>query len=136
MLKFAAAYGSAALTFVILDVIWLGTMTGLLYRPALAPILADQFRVVPVVFFYILFAGGILLFAIMPGLEAQRWLSAAIRGALLGLVAYGTYDLTNHATLSVWATKITLIDMAWGAFATAVASTAGYFAASWFTMRS
>ena len=39
---------------------------------------------------------------------------------LLGLLAYGTYDLTNQATLRGWSSLITAIDMAWGATLTAV----------------
>jgi uncharacterized membrane protein len=53
-----------------------------------------------------------------------------VSGALLGLVAYGTYDLTNQATLKTWSTTITLADMAWGSVLTALAASAGYLAAS------
>ncbi len=45
-------------------------------------------------------------------------------------VAYATYDLTNQATLRVWSTQISVIDIAWGAGITALASTAGYLAAA------
>ena len=53
------------------------------------------------------------------------WPQAALNGALLGLVAYGTYDLTNQATLKTWPITITLIDMSWGVLLTAVAAAAG-----------
>jgi uncharacterized membrane protein len=43
-------------------------------------------------------------------------------GALLGLVAYGTYDLTNQATLKDWPWVVTLTDLAWGAFVTGAAA--------------
>jgi uncharacterized membrane protein len=51
-------------------------------------------------------------------------------GALLGLVAYGTYDLSNYSTLQGWPLALTAIDMAWGAVLSAVAALAGYLAAS------
>jgi len=57
---------------------------------------------------------------------AATWQWAAKRGALLGLVAYGTYDLTNWATLRGWSVQVTLMDWAWGTFATAVACTVGF----------
>jgi uncharacterized membrane protein len=49
-------------------------------------------------------------------------------GALFGFFCYATYDLTNQATLVVWATKITVLDLCWGTFLTASGATAGYFA--------
>jgi uncharacterized membrane protein len=135
MLKFSVAYGSAAVTFLVMDALWLSTMTGLLYRPVLGPILADQVRLVPAVVFYVLFLGGIVYFGIAPALAAERWTIALLNGALFGLLAYATYDLTNQATLELWTTKITIADMAWGAVVSGAASTAGYFAAQWIATR-
>lgn len=40
---------------------------------------------------------------------------AFLYGAALGLVAYGTYDLTNYALLKAWPLAMTIADMAWGA---------------------
>ena len=34
-------------------------------------------------------------------------------GALLGVVTYGMYDLTNLSTLRGWSLKLTFIDIAW-----------------------
>lgn len=135
MLKFSVAYGSAALTFLVLDAIWLSTMTGLLYRPVLGPILAEQVRLVPAIAFYVLFVAGIVYFGIAPALETGRWTTALLNGAVFGFLAYATYDLTNHATLELWTTKITLADMAWGSFVSGAASTAGFFAAQWIAGR-
>ena len=135
MMKFFSAYASAALTFVILDAIWLSTMGAILYRPVLGPILAEQVRIAPAIAFYVLYIGGIVHFGVTPALGSDQWIVALVNGALFGLLAYATYDLTNHATLSIWDTRITLADMAWGAFVTAAASVAGYFAASWIATR-
>ena len=62
---------------------------------------------------------------------ATSWTKAMTTGAILGAVCYATYDLTNQATLKVWSTKITLADITWGAFVTALAATAGYLALRW-----
>ena len=51
---------------------------------------------------------------------------AAINGAALGFVAYATYDLTNQATLSVWSTRLTIIDLCWGTVLTTLSATGGY----------
>ena len=65
----------------------------------------------------------------MFGAEAGRWRGsitrAAGRGALLGLVAYATYDLTNQATLAIWSPRVTAFDLAWGTTLTALASLIG-----------
>ena len=43
-------------------------------------------------------------------------------GALFGLVAYGTYDLTNLATIKGWSLKVTIIDLLWGGILTGTVS--------------
>jgi uncharacterized membrane protein len=68
---------------------------------------------------------GILFFVVKPALETGRWSTALAYGALFGLVAYGTYDLTNYATLRPWSLGLTVSDMVWGAVVTAVASALG-----------
>jgi uncharacterized membrane protein len=81
------------------------------------------------VLFYAVYLAGVVLFAALPGLEARRWLRAAALGAAFGFVAYATYDLTNQATLKLWSTRVTLLDLTWGTFVSAAGATAGYFAA-------
>lgn len=71
--------------------------------------------------FYVLYAVGVVVLVVLPALEHEHPLGRAILyGALLGLVAYGTYDLTNQATLRGWSSVVTLVDMTWGAFLTGV----------------
>ncbi len=45
--------------------------------------------------------------------------------SFFGLVAYGTYDLTNQATLKGWSVSLSVIDMAWGTVLTGAASAIG-----------
>lgn len=133
MVAFALAYLATGLVFLVLDVAWLSTMGGRIYRPLLGHLLREDFALAPALAFYFLYIVGIVVFAVQPAIETGRWASAAGFGVLLGLIAYGAYDLTNHATLRDWPVAITILDMAWGAFATGVAATAGYFAVTrWF----
>lgn len=130
MKTIAAAYLSAALCMLVLDAIWLSLVASRLYRPILGDILlADGFRLAPAVAFYFIYLAGIIILAVMPAIEAERWTKAALLGLALGFVAYSTYDLTNQATLRTWSTTITVIDMIWGSFLTMSAATAGYFGA-------
>lgn len=108
--------------FVLIDTAWLGTMSERLYRPLLGTMLADNFRLAPAVAFYALYAAGLTVFAVTPGLAQADWKKALLLGALFGLFAYGTYDLTNLATLKTWSLKLSLIDMAWGVSVSAASS--------------
>jgi uncharacterized membrane protein len=129
MIRILIAYAGAAIVFAGLDAVWLTLTNATLYRPVLAPLLADHPRPVPALLFYAIYLAGLVLFAVRPGLRAGRWLTAAGLGAAFGFVAYATYDLTNQATLKLWATQITVLDLSWGAFVSAVGATAGYLAA-------
>jgi uncharacterized membrane protein len=122
------AYLGAGLAFAGLDAVWLSFANAALYRPALHLVLATGFRPVPAVLFYLVYLLGVTVFATLPALATERWTAAPIKGAMFGFFAYATYDLTNQATLAVWATRVTVIDLMWGSFVTAVGATAGYFA--------
>ena len=128
MLRYAAAWVGAGLLFAGLDAIWLTTTNATLYRPALGQLLATSPRLGPAILFYVIYLVGVVVFAVTPAIRSRRWRDATIMGALLGFFCYATYDLTNQATLVVWATKITLLDLCWGTFLTASGATAGYFA--------
>jgi uncharacterized membrane protein len=50
----------------------------------------------------------------MPGVKAGSVVQAMVLGGFMGLIAYGTYDLTNLSVLNGYSVKIALIDLAWG----------------------
>jgi uncharacterized membrane protein len=104
------------------------------YRQNIGEVLMpDGIRIAPAIIFYLLYIFGIVWFAVSPALANGGSLqTAALNGALLGLVCYGTYDLTNQATLKVWPSFITVMDMSWGAFLTATAAVAGTLVARWY----
>jgi uncharacterized membrane protein len=128
MLRYVVAWVGAGLLLAGLDAVWLITTNATLYRPTLGPVLAPSPRVGPAVLFYVVYLIGVVVFAVAPAIRSRRWQDATIMGALLGFFCYATYDLTNQATLVVWATQITLLDLCWGTFLTASGATAGYFA--------
>lgn len=125
------AYIAAALVFGALDAVWLGWAGNNLYRPRLGDMLADSFRMAPALVFYAAYIAGMVWFAVRPGLSGGVG-TAALNGALLGALCYATYDLTNQATLRQWSTTITIVDICWGAFATAVAASAATWIATKF----
>ncbi|TKJ65190.1 DUF2177 domain-containing protein [Pseudomonas sp. CFBP13508] len=130
MKKALIAYVATLLTFLLLDGIWLGLLMAPTYRELLGSLMLDKPLLLPAAVFYCLYVIGCVVFVVLPALSWQR---AAKLGALLGLVAYGTYDLTNWATLRDWSMQVSLMDWAWGTVATAVACTVGYLMAKRFT---
>lgn len=122
MSKQIIAWVVAAVAFLALDGLWLGFVAPNLNPKMIGEILSMKVEVAPAVAFYLIYITGLVILAIAPAMEKGGVRRAAMLGAVLGLVAYGTYDLTNQATLKVWDVRLTLADMAWGTFASAVAS--------------
>jgi len=119
-----------ALVMLPIDAVWLTLMAQL---EEMGQLLKSSPNLPAAMAFYLLYAAGLLLFAVAPGLEAGSVVKGAALGAALGLVAYGTYDLTNLAILNGFGLRIALIDMAWGSVlsglsAAAATAIAGRFA--------
>lgn len=128
MLKYVIAYLATGLVFAAVDAVWLTLSNERLYRPTLDPILAQEVNLKAAAVFYLVYILGIMALAVAP---AASWTKAMTTGAIVGAMCYATYDLTNQATLKVWATRITVADILWGTFVTALAATAGYLALRW-----
>lgn len=113
-----------------LDAIWLSTMTTRLYRREMPSLLLETPAWPPAIGFYLLYALGVVLLVVRPALDGDWTVWRVVgAGALLGAVAYGTYDLTNQATLRGWSTLVTVVDLTWGATLTAVVATIAVSAA-------
>ncbi len=108
--------------FLAIDAVWLGLVAPKFYRKHIGDLLADKPNLVAAAVFYVLYMIGVVVFAINPALEEDSLQRALGLGALLGLVMYATYDLTNQATLKIWSTKVTVVDMIWGSLITATVS--------------
>ena len=132
-MKWITAYVFAAIIFGVLDAIWLNWAGPNLYRPTIGAIMADEFRIAPAAAFYFIYLAGMVWFAIRPGLNSGSVKTALVNGALLGALCYATFDLTSQAVFKVWATKVTLFDIAWGAFATGTTSALATLATLRFT---
>ena len=133
--KLAALYGICAAVFFALDLVWLTTAVPRLYQPALGVtgekppyLLLAKPNIGVAVAFYLLYVVGIVALAVVPGIREGAVLGALWRGALFGLIAYATYDLTNLATLANWPVNITIIDMAWGLVLNSVVAVVGFYA--------
>lgn len=127
--KCLLAYGGALLSLLALDALWIGLYMAPAYKSALGGLMLEQPRVAAAAAFYLLYAAGVVWLAVTPGLRAQSWQTAALNGAVLGLVAYGTYDLTNYSILKAWPLGLSLVDIGWGCLLSAAAASAGWYTA-------
>ncbi len=124
-LRTLVSYLAALAVFCGLDLVWLGAMSGTVYRPAIGELLRSGFDAPAAAAFYLIYVFGLVFFSIRP---AARLSQAMSRGAVYGFCAYATYDLTNRATLRDWPLALSLIDMAWGTALSTVAAACGYAA--------
>lgn len=111
----------------ILDGIWILVLAKGFYAKHMGFLFSEKVNYIPIYFFYPLYTLGVLLLAVLPAINSTSWLEALWRGALLGLVAYGAYDLTNQATISGWPTTMTLVDIGWGVTVTALTSVIAFW---------
>lgn len=131
MKKYLTAYVSTLLVFLVCDGIWLGLLMGPQYRAWLGPLMLEKPVVGPAIAFYLLYAAGIVVFGVMPGLNRERVGRATAGSAFLGLMAYATYDLSNWATLQGWPGQMAMVDLLWGVVVSGLAGTGGYLVTRW-----
>jgi uncharacterized membrane protein len=127
MRKDIIAYLITAAVFFSMDFVWLSLMSGPVYKARLGNLMLDKPNLPVAAGFYLIYIFAVVIFAVSPALRDNNWLHALWAGALFGLAAYGTYDLTNQATLAGWSSFISIVDMAWGITATTIAALAGFF---------
>ncbi len=118
------------LIFLIADAVMLPRVIKPLFERHLGDAILESPRPLPAVLFYALYMAGVIWFAGWPALQAGAPEVALLNGALLGLVAYGTYELVSWTVMRDWRPTMVAADMAWGTALTAVSAWAGVLAAS------
>jgi uncharacterized membrane protein len=117
------AYVSGLIVMGILDGAWLSYSIGVLYKPGIGHLMADKPNAVAALLFYLMYGAGVTYLITLPAVSAG-WSFALTRGAVLGIVAYGTYDFTSLAVMRGWPVNVTVIDTIWGGILTAATATA------------
>lgn len=125
-MKILLTYFATIIPLGILDGLWLAFIAKNFYAKHLGFLFSKTVNFAPIAVFYPLYAFAVMFLVVMPALEEQSLISALWKGALFGLAAYAAYDLTNHATIADWPLIITIVDIAWGAVVTGLASAAAY----------
>jgi uncharacterized membrane protein len=127
-------YGLTLVAFFAIDLLWLGVVARSFYRRHLGFMLAPHPNWWAAILFYLLFVAGVLVFVVMPSLQASSWTSILLRGAFFGLVTYAAYDLTNQATAKDWPVVVTVVDMIWGSVLTMTVATIGVALGRWLNL--
>ena len=131
MSQFLFRYVVTGLILGAFDAFWLLAVASRLYRREMGDILLSRPNFVAAGIFYLIYTAGIVAFVVSPALEQQSWQHAVGYGALLGLVAYATYDLTNLATLRGFSISIAMIDLVWGVVLTSAVGGLSFAVIRW-----
>ncbi|MES2396163.1 MAG: DUF2177 family protein [Bacteroidota bacterium] len=127
---FLKLFFTALLIFIAFDISWVGFLAKDFYRDQIGSLMKSDINWVAAILFYFIFILGLVLFVIQPALEKHSWTHALLFGSLFGLVTYATFDLTNLALLKNWPVLVTIVDLIWGMFLSALVSVLTYFIAT------
>jgi uncharacterized membrane protein len=130
-LGFLKLYGLTALVFFAIDLVWLGVVASGFYQRHLGHLLRPDVLWGAALLFYLLYIAGLLVFAVLPGLQAASLVRTMAMGAFFGLVAYATFDLTCLALLRDFPVVVVVVDLIWGMVLTASVSAAGFGVGRW-----
>lgn len=124
-MQFVVLYLITATVFLLLDAVMLKTVMKPLFEQHIGDWLLADIRLRPAVVFYLFYVAGVLWFVSLPALRAGMPVNAFIGGAILGALAYGTYEFTNYATLRDWSLQMVAADVTWGAVLTGFSAWVG-----------
>jgi uncharacterized membrane protein len=126
--RYVVLYLATLIVLIPIDFLFLGMAAKGFFTSEVGDMLGE-IRLAPAILFYLLYVVGILVF--VSGPVGASWQSSLLYGALFGLFCYATFDLTSLALLKHWTWPVAIVDVTWGAFVTAVSSTAGLLIADW-----
>ena len=119
----------AAFIFLIIDIIWLSFSVKSFYGPRIGHLFANKPVIWAAAMFYIIYVFGLGVVIIEPSINFDDTFKFVFKAFMFGLVAYGTYNLTNMATVKGWSSSVVFVDMIWGGSLTAFSSYYGIFLA-------
>jgi uncharacterized membrane protein len=131
--RYVILYLATLIVLIPVDFLFLGFVAKGLFASEVGDMLGEV-RPAPAILFYLLYVAGMLIF--VSGPVTATWQTTLLYGALFGLFCYATFELTSLSLLKHWTWTVVAVDVSWGAFMTAVVSTAGLLIANWLAPRS
>ena len=126
-------YIVTAIVFLALDVVMLKKVMYPLFSANIGPMMLEDLRMGPAAVFYLFYVVGVVWFVSIPALNVGSIAQAFFAGAVLGALAYGTYEFTNFATLKGWTAQMVTVDVIWGAVLTGTSAAVGVAVTKYFT---
>ena len=124
-MHYVALYVVTAVVFLAMDVVMLKKVLYPMFSSNIGSIMREDTNMGVAAVFYLFYVGGVLWFASIPALSSGHTIQAFVSGFLLGLLAYGTYEFTNFATLKGWSTQMVMVDLIWGGILTGTSALTG-----------
>tara|TARA_B110000438_G_C15241925_1_gene406027 strand:- start:16 stop:420 length:405 start_codon:yes stop_codon:yes gene_type:complete len=116
-----------SILFLIIDLIWLSFSVKYFYKPQLSSLLNEKPVMWAAVLFYLIYVVGLAIIILQPAIKQDSITQAFFTGIVFGIVAYGTYNFTNMATIRNWSPYVVLVDIIWGGFLTGTSSALGIY---------
>ena len=123
MKPFLISYLTTTVIFLLIDIVWLSQAVPYFYQPNIGDLLREDPIILIAALFYLIYPIGVNILIVIPALEGRFIKKVFFNGFIFGFVAYGTYNLTNMATLTGWSIHVVLVDMLWGGILTASSAT-------------
>lgn len=116
-------YGVTVLTFLILDGVMLTLVMKPLFTRHLGDALIQPIRALPALLFYSAYVAGLVWLVAWPALKTGA--PVLVPAAVIGAMAYGTYEFTSYAVMRDWHWQMVATDLAWGTVLTAFSAWLG-----------
>jgi len=126
-------YVSTAVIFLALDAVMLSRVMKPLFESHIGQHMLTDIRMVPAVLFYLAYVAGLVWLVSLPALRSGAPVQALIGGAVIGAMAYGTYEFTSYAIMRDWHPSMVATDLAWGTVLTGFSAWAGVMVTRAFT---
>ena len=114
---------ATTIIFLALDAIMLTLVMRPLFDRHLSGLLLDNIRYVPAAVFYLAYVAGLIYLVSWPSLKTGS--AVVLPAAIIGAMAYGTYEFTSYAVMKAWSPQMVATDFLWGTFLTAFSAWAG-----------
>ena len=127
------SYISMLIFFVVAEIIVLSNVIQPLFKKHVGFLMNEETNFSIAAIFYLVYVAGVFWFATRAGIKSESYLVALFSGAFLGLLAFGTYEITNYVILKDWKISLVLIDTLWGVIITSSMAYVGYKVHSFFS---
>jgi len=122
-MQIATLYLTTAAIFLVLDALMLNLHMQPLFQRHIGALLASEVRLGPAALFYLAYVAGLVYLVSWPAWKTGA--AVVLPAAVIGAMAYGTYEFTSYAIMKEWHISMVLTDVIWGTVLTAVSAWGG-----------